>query len=157
MNQITAPRLWISASGQMLDCDDLDRSHSMMVIGNPAAFGLADMADRLAQMADNDDFDFDHVIALAERNGWTRASRDAAGGALIAVSSASAQSAAAALRRLKASHGFIPDQVDVEISNLDGHCLTQHYHRVEERSLRPFLRYGRLPAATHIFEKHVAA
>lgn len=153
MTMNMAPRLWIGPDGRMLDCDDLDLSHSMTVVNSPIDFGLGHLAGRLARMVESEDFDFDHVIAMAERNGWTRTSRDAAGGALIAVSSGSGRCAATALRRLKASHGFVPDLVDVEISDLDERRLVQSYHRVEGRCLPPFLRHGHLPSPIHMYEK----
>jgi len=142
---ISIPRLWISSDGQVLNCDDIDLSHASIVVEYAETFGLSAIAPQLESMHHADDFDFDHVIALAEAAGWTRTSRDASGASGLAISSADPHSAAAAARHLELHHGIFAETIDVEISELSVPVLTQHHYRIADRHVAPFVRHGRLP------------
>ena len=141
------PRLWVGPDGETLDCDEMDMSHALGVVTYPERFGLSCFADRLRESFESDDFDFDLVIALAERAGWARVSRDATAASTVAISAATPRAAARAVGVLSRHHGIVAARIDVEISLVADGRLLQTYHEVEGSDVRSFERYARLPSS----------
>lgn len=140
------PRLWISSEGKVLDCDELDLSHGMMVARDPQRFGLpaGHFDAHLAAIDAGLDvvFDFDAAIALAQANGWARTSRDASSG--IAISARDRKTAQKAAH-LVLDRGSEISALDVEIGWIESGRIISFHYRLDCVQTGMFLRFGRLP------------
>ncbi|MGY3582268.1 hypothetical protein ACVIGB_000807 [Bradyrhizobium sp. USDA 4341] len=154
---IAVPRLWISPSGEALNCDELDLSHGMMVARDPERFGLAvrHFEAHLAAIDAGEDveFDFDAAIALAQSNGWARLSLDARSG--IAISAADRKSAQRGVR-VALQHGPEIAALDVEIASIVGDRIVAFYYQLDFQQISAFVRSARLPRG-HRYELPLGA
>lgn len=145
-------RLWISPDHERIDLDDLDDgiSHSIMVVDNPALYGIdpVSMQDYMRSINNEETdeiFDYDAVITLAEMDGWVRVSRDAANGRL-AISASKALTARRAVRKLE-EDGFYIGSVDLHFEWIVGGVIRSEFRILDEDDLALFVRHGRLPRA----------
>jgi len=144
---VRPPRIWLGPQNQIFDCDAEDQAHAAMIAANPERFGIDVALIRQLQhnWAENDEeFDFDYVIALAEEKGWLRISRDAVAG--VAVSGASLPLIHRGVKWL-ADNGYLGDAVDIEVERIVGTDTNREYHYLNGEGLSSFLKSRRIRPA----------
>lgn len=140
-------RLWIGPDATITDLDLVMISHSMAVASDPRSFGLEDdMFSRHMALVDDGecDFDFERAILLAEMQGWVRTSRDTSF-TPMAVSATNPSHAAKAIQCI-IGKGYDISQLTLEIERITSGTIETNYHVLDNRDLRMFLKYGRLPS-----------
>lgn len=137
-----APRLWIGPKTDVLNLDDLGVSHSRAVMDDPLRFGIdpALMRQIETYWDENElEFDFDLVIALAERGGWVRTSSDSTSN--IAVSASTSKGARMALHYLL-ENGWWGNSVTIEIETIRGRTLLRKGFTLSDAELNSFVAYN---------------
>jgi len=136
------PRLWLGPLGEVIDLDEDGDSHSAYIVHNEDVFGIGDQT--MADATNNDDdLNYDLLIAAAEARGWVRISRDAGGnnGQAVAISARDARGIAYGLRWLE-KNAFVVRMLQAEVETLSGTSVNRRYFQLSGEALERFRRRG---------------
>ena len=148
--ETVSKRLWLGPHGEVIDCVVVGMSHSKYIMEHPQVFGLdAAALTRLTEFwdAQEEEFDYDYVIALGEQAGWVRTSEDGADAGSISVSGGSVRHVHRAMLWLS-EHGYLSGTVLLELDQIAGATIHMRYFYLDAEAMARFLQSRKLPIAS---------